>query len=211
MAIVQAPWQWYGPGLAKILNKEVDLDSDNIVMTLHTSSYSPNRSSHAYVSSLSNEVANGSGYTTGGKSLASLSLGWIADTSLAAAAVSTAYVLNELRRPATANGFIYQVIQAGTSSGTAPTWPTTVGATVTDGTVVWACVGIGYVRFDAADVSWAASTTFSWRYAVISDRTPGSAATQPLLAVLDAGSTQTNLGGSLDFAFSGVGILGISV
>ena len=211
MAIVQAPWQWYGPGLAKIMNKEVDIDSDNIVITLHTSSYTPDRSAHAYVSSLSNEVANGAGYTTGGKSLTSVTLGWVAAASLTAAATSTAYVLNELRRPASANGYAYQVVTAGTSGGSAPTWPTTVGATVTDGGVTWLNVGIGYVKFDAADVSWAASTTFSWRYAVISDRTPGSAATQPLLAVLDAGSTQTNLGGSLDFTFSGVGILGIAV
>lgn len=211
MAIVQAPWQWYGPGLATILNKEVDINSDNIVITLHTSSYTPNRSTHDYVNDLSNEVANGNGYTTGGKSLASVTLGWVADSALTAAATTTAYKLNELRRPASANGYVYQVIVAGTSGGSAPTWPTVIGQTVTDGSVTWACVGVGYVKFDAADVSWTAPTTFAWRYAVLSDRTPGTAATQPLLAILDAGSTQTNLGGSLDFTFDGVGVLGILV
>lgn len=39
-------------------------------------------------------------------------------------------------------GKVYECIQAGTSHGTTePTWPTTVGATVTDNTVKWACRG----------------------------------------------------------------------
>lgn len=55
-------------------------------------------------------------------------------------AASTAYTLNVVRRPPVRNGFAYQCTTAGTSSGTEPTWPTTLGATVNDGTAVWTCI-----------------------------------------------------------------------
>jgi len=54
-------------------------------------------------------------------------------------AASTAYNLGDFRRPTTPNGFRYEVTTAGTSGGSEPAWPTTVGTTVTDGTVVWTC------------------------------------------------------------------------
>jgi hypothetical protein len=50
--------------------------------------------------------------------------------------------------PATANGYFYECTVAGTSAGSAPTWPTTPGATVTDGGVTWKCVGTYMLRFD---------------------------------------------------------------
>ncbi len=54
-------------------------------------------------------------------------------------AATTAYPISRVRSPTVANGFVYQVISAGTTGGTEPTWPTTAGQTVTDGTVTWAC------------------------------------------------------------------------
>lgn len=54
-------------------------------------------------------------------------------------AAGTAYLLNDVRRPTINNGFVYVVTTAGTSGVTEPTWPTTAGSTVTDGTVVWQC------------------------------------------------------------------------
>jgi hypothetical protein len=53
------------------------------------------------------------------------------------ALVSTAYTTTQFVLPATPNGHIYKCTTAGTSGGTAPTWPTTPGSTVADGTVVW--------------------------------------------------------------------------
>lgn len=43
--------------------------------------------------------------------------------------------------PVTANGFYYKCTTAGTTAGTEPTWPTSIGTTVTDGTAVWTCWG----------------------------------------------------------------------
>jgi hypothetical protein len=57
----------------------------------------------------------------------------------AAHATTTAYILADRVIPATHNGFIYVCSTAGTSGGSAPTWPTIAGKTVTDGTAVWTC------------------------------------------------------------------------
>ena len=63
-----------------------------------------------------------------------------ANASASARANTTAYALNAYVLPAAPNGFVYKATTAGTSSGTVPTYPTTIGGTVTDGTVVWTCV-----------------------------------------------------------------------
>jgi len=52
---------------------------------------------------------------------------------------STAYSLGDYVTPTTLNNFIYECTTAGTSGTTEPVWPTTDGATVTDGTVEWTC------------------------------------------------------------------------
>jgi len=58
-------------------------------------------------------------------------------------AVNTAYT-TEIITPTTANmnGLAYQCTVAGTThAATEPTWPTTIGGTVADGTATWTCVG----------------------------------------------------------------------
>lgn len=54
---------------------------------------------------------------------------------------TTAVSLNAYLVPAVANGYYYKVTTAGTTAGSPPTFPTTVGATVTDGTAVLTCMG----------------------------------------------------------------------
>jgi hypothetical protein len=51
--------------------------------TLHTSTYTPDLDNHRYQSSLTGEVANGNGYTTGGLTLANKALAYDATTDTA--------------------------------------------------------------------------------------------------------------------------------
>lgn len=56
-------------------------------------------------------------------------------------AITTAYVVGDQVLPPTANGFYYKCTTAGTTAGSPPVFPTTIGTTVTDGTVTWTCWG----------------------------------------------------------------------
>ena len=56
-------------------------------------------------------------------------------------AAQTPYALGGQVVPRTRNAHVYTVTTAGTSGGSEPTWPTSAGATVTDGTVVWTEAG----------------------------------------------------------------------
>lgn len=64
----------YSKGFEAILNKEVDLDTDTIKVMLCTSSYTPAQTTHKYKSSVTNEVS-GTGYTSGGATLSSKTVG----------------------------------------------------------------------------------------------------------------------------------------
>lgn len=64
----------------------------------------------------------------------------------AAWASSTAYSVGAIVRASTlqASGLVFRCSTAGTSSSTQPTWPTDIGSTVTDGTVVWTAISSVY-------------------------------------------------------------------
>ncbi len=60
------------------------------------------------------------------------------ESTTSAWVAATAQALNSFRKPTTANGWVYKATTAGTTHATTePTWPTTEGATVADGTVTW--------------------------------------------------------------------------
>lgn len=201
-------WHWYAGGLSKILNKEVDLDTDTLKIMLLTSSYTPDPA-HDYQADLTNEVT-GDGYTAGGATLAGVSVSVVAAASLAAWAGTTAYRVGQVRRPISSNGFIYRCIEAGTSGGSEPAWPTTVGETISDGTVTWACVGSHLLKLDATNPSWS-NSTITARYAVVVDTTPANPSANPVIGYCDFGENVSSSAGTFSITFDADGFLHIFI
>ena len=59
---------------------------------------------------------------------------------IAAWAASAAIASGAVRRPTSTNNRVYQAGGAGTTGASQPTWPTTIGATVTDNGITWTCL-----------------------------------------------------------------------
>lgn len=62
----------YGKFLLSMAHKEVNLSTDTIKAMLVTSAYTPNQDTDQYKSAVTNEVANGNGYATGGATCTSV-------------------------------------------------------------------------------------------------------------------------------------------
>ena len=60
--------------------RRVDWVTDTIKITLHTSSYTPNRDTHVFFSDATNELTTGGGYTAGGQALGTKSVSYDATT-----------------------------------------------------------------------------------------------------------------------------------
>jgi hypothetical protein len=88
---------------------------------------------------------------------------WVDDD--ASWAASTAYALADRRAPLTRNGHVYQVSTAGTSGSSEPTWPTSAGATVVDGTVTWTEAGGSWAP--TYDLNAAAAEGWRWKAAKV--------------------------------------------
>lgn len=144
----QAIMQAFGSGSAGGA-PNIDYLSDNLALTLHTSTYAPNQDTHVFVSDLSNELATANGYSAGGQNLASKTLTYTGASNL--------------------------------------------------------------ITFDAADVTWTFTGSVTFRYAVLSDRTPGSAATQPLICYFDFGGDQTINGVQFTVVFNASGLFTVTV
>lgn len=133
------------------------------------------------------------GYTAGGQALTGKVATYTAANSWSTQrANSTAYATGDVVRPASANGYVYQAVVAGTSGGSVPTYPTVIGQTVTDGGVTWACMGRGVMLVDATDPSWTTINpgTLSASH-VLFYKDTGTPATSPVLLYWDLGGTQT--------------------
>jgi hypothetical protein len=203
---------WYAPAISKLLNKEIDWDTDTIKATLHTATYTPDRTANDYANDATNELSTAGGYTAGGVTLTSKTLTTTAANSWSTQwAASTAVAVDRVVRPTTGNTFLYRAAVAGTTSGTQPTWPTVVGQTVTDGSVTWECVGRAIVVLSCAAIQWATATFTGARYLVISDTQPGTAATNPLIALVDFGSNQAGGGGTFEYVPDAQGLLHVFV
>lgn len=203
--------------LLKALNKEIKwaaASPDTMKCTLHTVTYSPNMNTDAYQAALTNEVASGNGYTTGGNTLTSVSAALVAANSLTAWAADTLYQIGNVRKPVSGNGHVYIVVAvAGDQKSapvTEPTWPTTAGGTVVDDQVTWAEAGAAVLKLTGTIPSWT-SATFTTRYGVVADTTPGSAATNPLVALLDFQADQSPSNGTFAITLDGDGLVVIPI
>lgn len=199
----------YRTVIAKFLNRQIDFDSDALVWTLHTSTYAPNLDTHSFASDLTNELSTGGGYTAGTAGGGGLAASGLSFTTTAAnswgvsRANSTAYNVGDVIRPATGNGFLYRCVVAGTTAGTVTTLGTVLGGSTTDGTATWECVGSAIVVCNATDPAWATATFGPCRYAVLSDRTPATLATDHLICLVDFGSDKTGGGGTFTVDVNG--------
>lgn len=68
-----------------------------------------------------------------------------------------AFGLNEYIRPSTATGFAYQATTGGVSGSRQPVWPTTLAATVLDGSITWTCTAAAANGLNAISAPTAAS------------------------------------------------------
>ncbi len=204
-----ATFSLYRQTQAKAWNKEIDWNSDTIVMTQHTASYVPNLDTHAYVSDLTNEVATGAGYTQGGVLLASRAAAYVpANAWQEQWGPLVPYQVGQIVRPTTGNGLLFRCITAGTSGVSQPSWPTLIGGTVVDSGATWQAIAAGAIQLTAASIQWL-SYLGSLRYLVISDRSPGSASQQPLIGLCDLGTTSTGSGGNFDVTFDTAGVFAL--
>lgn len=200
----------YGAFIDHLAQKRIDIDTDTLKFALATSAYTPNLATHDFFNDVTNEVT-GTGYTAGGVALSSVTWTYTAANSWGVSrANSTAYTLGQVVRPATGNGLLYMAVVAGTSGASIPTYPTVIGQTVTDGGVTWVAIGRAVYALDAADPSWA-SSTITARYGIIYDSTPGTAATNPLIALIDFGADISTTAGTFSVPFDALGAVAFFV
>ena len=74
-------WRWYGNGLLNVARGNVDLDTDTINCSLHTSAYVPDQDAHDFFNDATNELATAGGYTAGGQALTAKALTYDAATN----------------------------------------------------------------------------------------------------------------------------------
>ena len=189
----------FGNVLDQAFSGGINWASDSIKMALLTSSATPNLATWIHYSDLTNEVASGGGYTTGGVALGTKTHTVTAANSWATAWASLGvYTVGQIVHPTVTNGYIYECVVGGTAgsvAGVLNAGPTQQGATVVDGTVTWSCIGESITQWSSAAALWSAAT-ISAQYGVIYDAQTGVAATEPLIALINFGSTVTSTAGN---------------
>ena len=70
-------------------------------------------------------------------------------------AASTAFAVGDVRRATSSqnSGLVFECTTAGTSGSSEPAWPTDIGSTLTDNTVVWTAISSVYADLSAISPS----------------------------------------------------------
>lgn len=182
----------YANAIDQAFAGNINWASHTIKVALMSSSYTPNLATDAFWSNISANEITGTGYTAGGATLATMTHTVTAANSFGTTwAASTAFAQGAVLRPPVGNGYLYFAEAGGTSGATQPTWPTVIGATVTDGSVTWSCLGESIVQFSSASPSWT-NSTLTASYGVIYDANTGTATTEPLIALINFGGSASS-------------------
>ena len=172
-----------------------NLPTDRLNMALMGSGYTPNLATDNDWSNISTHEITGTGYVSGGNELTGVSVTLTQANSWGPTwSAATGYYYGQIVKPlASPNGLLFRAVSAGASGASEPTWPTTVGQVVTDGSVTWACVGYAVIVFTSGTVTWH-TATFTASYAVIYDAQSGTYSTEPLLVLNTFGVPQSPAG-----------------
>ena len=104
----------FGNVLDQAFSGGINWASDSIKMALLTSSATPNLATWIHYSDLTNEVASGGGYTTGGVALGTKTHTVTAANSWATAWASLGvYTVGQIVHPRSTNGYIYECVVGG--------------------------------------------------------------------------------------------------
>lgn len=207
--------RWYANAIAQAVGSStggnapnIDWLSDDLRYALLGSGYTPDIAAHDFWNDVVANEITGTGYTANGLAISGRSGPTVtaANSWGNAWAATTAYTAGYIVRPTAGNGNLYRAQGAGTSAGSEPTWPTTLGDEVADGSVTWTNVGVAALVFDFTDPAWAASTITA-RYGVLYNRTPATDATRPLIGLSDFGSNITSTNGLFTATLNAQGAL----
>jgi hypothetical protein len=181
--------------LDQALQGNINYPSDSIKCALLSSVPSLSGSAVHWSDVSANEIT-GTGYTAGGQALTSKTH-TITEASAWGTtwAATTAHAVGDVVVPTSSNGFMYVCVTAGTTGSSAPTWPTVVGQTVTDGSVTWSCLAESICVYSSAAPSWT-SSTITAVCAVIYDAQSGTASTEPLISLVNFGGSQSDSAGT---------------
>ena len=192
-----------------------DLMAGNVVPTTDTlyvllvSGLAPNQASQSKRSDVTTSEITGTGYTAGGQALTSVTATTTVANSWGTSwVVTTAYTVGAIVRPSAGNGFLYQAATAGTSGSSTPTWPTVKGETVTDGGVVWTCMGSAVTVVTASNPVWA-SASISVTGAVIYKHRGGASTADNLYSYVDFGGAVVSTGAAFTVTLGPGGFLAL--
>lgn len=109
------------------------------------------------------------------------------------------YAANEYIRPNTATGFAYQANANASSGLREPRWPTTLAATVADGSLIWTCVAAGANGLNAVSGASAVSNPIGLTISAIS-----VSETSKILATYAGGTVDQDYDAVFSFTLNGV-------
>jgi hypothetical protein len=173
--------QVYGHAIPKAFSGDINFLTDSIKVALLGNGYTPDLGLNTEWGDISSTEITGTGYTAGGVAITSPTITVTDANSWGLTwASSHNYVSGDVVKPVGGNGYLYMCVVAGESGGSAPSFPTVIGETVTDGGVTWCCMGKVITVFSSAAVSWTGAT-FTAYYAVLYDAQSGTYSSEPLI------------------------------